>query len=267
MSLKRKRSQERQWEHSDANGVFHSDPIDDRSSTFVGYFSPLIKPKDLQSLGDISSASHKILAWRRESNQQSITGGTKHVTDHDDDGEKYGGKRIERVLQSMQVSGACVVARWYGGVLLGPVRFDHIENCAKGAVKRWQDSVIEEGTKKLKAEMDGHDKEKLVKTLEERDQSIGVLRALAVEKEDKLKWAKAGEEQPGDGVRDGRETNGEPKRSAVDAKSTLDYTVMALEQLKKLEKARDATLSFLLKRIDKAEADLASLDIERPEPP
>jgi hypothetical protein len=36
----------------------------------------------------------------------------------------------------------------------------------------------------------------------------------------------------------------------------MDYSVMTLDRLRALEKARDATLSFLLKRIDKAELEL-----------
>ena len=112
MSQKRKRSPGPQQEPEEQTNVFRSAAIDDRSSKFIGLYSPSLKPKEVQGLQEIASASHKILAWRRESNQQSITGGTKYVTDSDDDGEKYGGKRIAKVLENMQVKGACVVARW-----------------------------------------------------------------------------------------------------------------------------------------------------------
>ena len=255
MSQKRKRSPEQQSDQKGSSAVFRSAPIEDRSSKFVGYFSPSLKPKDLQQLDEFASASHKMLAWRRESNQQAINGSTKYVTDNDDDGEKYGGKKIEKVLQSMQVSGACVVARWYGGVLLGPVRFDHIENCAKEAVKKWQDSVIEEGTKRLKAEVDAHDKEVVVNVLAERDESITVLRTMAAEKEQAVKQAKAAEDDSA-----GLPVSDESKPNALEVRNSPDYAAMPLEQLKKIEKARDATLSFLLKRIDKAEAELKTRD-------
>ncbi|KZT51593.1 hypothetical protein CALCODRAFT_419606, partial [Calocera cornea HHB12733] len=49
-----------------------------------------------------------------------------------DDGEQWGGKRILGIMEKEGVSDALVVvSRWYGGVLLGPVRFTHIEDCAR----------------------------------------------------------------------------------------------------------------------------------------
>ena len=274
MSQKRKRSPER---HSSANddstSIFRSSPIEDRISIFVGYFSPSLKPKQLQSLEEIASASHKMLAWRRASNQQSISGGTKYVSDHDDDGEKYGGKRVEKSLQSMQVVGVCVVARWYGGVLLGPVRFDHIETCAREAIEKWRESEREAHAKKRKAEEDASEMTRLIKVLADRDQSIAVLRSLAAEKEDKLKEARESQkngERDGDGgggqaARD-EKVNARVKQKADEPKPALDYDAVPIDRLKALEKARDATLSFLLKRIDKAEVELATITGENPEP-
>ncbi|KAK3722186.1 hypothetical protein LTR37_002619 [Vermiconidia calcicola] len=258
MSQKRKRLSE-DPANSAQESVFRSAPIEDRSSTFVGLFSPSLKPKELQSLADIASASHKILASRRESNQQVITGGIKYTTDHDDDGEKYGGKKVAKVLEGMQVKGACVVARWYGGVLLGQLRFEHIENCARGAIQKWKASVAEEQSKKRKIEEDASEKARLVRVLAERDQSIVVLRSLAVEKEEQLRQAKASDdvEAQADGAGNPTETaSSEPKQNVSGAKPAIDYSAMPAERLKALEKARDATLSFLLKRIDKAELEL-----------
>ena len=263
MSQKRKRSHERPIEEEARTTIFRSARIEDRSSTFVGLFSPSLKPKDLQNLEEIASASHKILAWRRESNQQSITGGVKYTTDSDDDGEKYGGKKIAKVLDSIQVVGACVVARWYGGVMLGPIRFEHMEQCAVEAVKNWQESVAEERSKKRRAEEDAIAKEKLVKVLAERDQSTSVLRALAAEKEEQVKMAKATpvtEESPNNASSPTKKEASQPlSATSTEVKAKVDYANMTLERLKAMEKARDATLSFLLKRIDKAEADLKAL--------
>jgi putative IMPACT (imprinted ancient) family translation regulator len=264
MSQKRKRSQEPE---QDTPNVYRSAPIEDRSSKFIGYFSPSLKPKELQKLGEIESASHKILASRRESNQQAITGGTKYTTDHDDDGEKYAGKTVAKMLNNMQVVGACVVARWYGGVLLGPVRFEHIQTCAREAIQKWKESVAEEHAKKRKLEQDEADIKRLVGILAERDQSILVLRQLASEKEGKLKTALAvtketngavdGDTEPkAVSVKDQQPTNGKP---------AIDYSTMPLDRLKALEKARDATLSFLLKRIDKAELELVGATGQLPE--
>lgn len=243
MSLKRK--------HPDDNDakaeIYQSAPIEDRSSKFVAYFSPTVKPKELQGLSDIQSASHKILGWRRESNQQSITKATQYVTGSDDDGEKYGGKRIEKVLNLLRIEGACVVARWYGGVMLGPVRFDHIENCVRDAIDQWQRVELEELTKRRKVEKEKEEHALLAKGLAERDQSINVLRTLAIEKEQAAKG-----ETPEAAV----EADTVHARDSLAQKIAVDYHQMPLDRLRVLDKARDATLSFLLKRIDKAEAEV-----------
>ena len=44
--------------------------------------------------------------------------------------------------------------------------------------------------------------------------------------------------------------------------AAINYTTMPLDRLRALDKARDATLSFLLKRINKVEADLKALGDE-----
>ncbi|KAJ2965908.1 hypothetical protein NUW54_g13960 [Trametes sanguinea] len=54
------------------------------------------------------------------------------VSGYDDDGEKYAGGRVLKVMQAEGVIDAVViVSRWYGGEMLGPARFDHIELCAR----------------------------------------------------------------------------------------------------------------------------------------
>ena len=244
MSQKRKRSLEQRGGGSEAAGainVFRSESIKDRASTFIGYFSPSLKPSELQKLEEIASADHKILGWRRESNQQSITGAVRYTVDHDDDGEQYAGKTIEKALENMQVSGACVVARWYGGVLLGPVRFTYIESCAREAIKKYQEAEVERIARERQEEEDAKDFERLVKVLPERDESIQTLRNLAAEKETRIKVARA-------------------TTHTAFANSSADYGTMDADKLRALEKARDATLSFFLKRIYKAEAELAKVE-------
>jgi len=266
MAQKRKHSPDPSPDIAPTDDVFRSEPIDDRSSTFIGYYSPTLPAEELQRLEEFKSASHKILAWRKESNQRSIIGNkTQYDVGHDDDGEKDGGKRVEKVLEMMRVGGACVVARWYGGKMLGPVRFSHMEDCARGAVQKWLDHEAQEQVKRRKVVQDVADKEKLVQALADRDQSITVLRALAVEKEEKVKNEIVG------GVRamtsadgkapEGLEDEKASKRRAPSALATpaVDYSAMVIERLRALDKARDATLSFLLKRIDKADADLKAL--------
>ncbi|KAF2773231.1 ribosomal protein S5 domain 2-like protein [Teratosphaeria nubilosa] len=243
MAQKRKRAPN---DSIDPSTVFKSDPIEDRSSTFIGYFSPTASPRSLQDLPEIRSASHKTLAWRVESKQRALTGKPQYDVDHDDDGEKYGGKKVEKVLESMQVVGACVVARWYGGAMLGPVRFEHMERCAREAVRKWLAREGEERARKRRVEMDAVEKRRLEGVLAKRDESILVLRALAVKKERRVK-------------EDIVAVAGQPSSQIQAPAPVIDYSVMPLDRLKALEKARDATLSFLLKRIDKAEAGLKPL--------
>lgn len=246
MSLKRKHSHD---EDETTPTIFRSAPIEDRQSTFIGYFFPATtkKPKELQNLHEFESASHKIIGWRRESNQQSITKAKQYVLGNDDDGEKYAGKKVEKVLDAMQVIGSCVVARWYGGVMLGPVRFSHIETVAKEAIRAWQEHEAEAKMKKRKVEEEEAEHARLCKSLAERDQSIDVLRELAAKKELEVKQAHS--------QRKVEEPSQTPSSSAT-SKPITDYTVMPIERLRALDKARDATIAFLLKRIDKAEAEL-----------
>ena len=54
------------------------------------------------------------------------------VQDCDDDGEDAAGKRLLHLLQIVDAQNVLVVvSRWYGGVLLGPARFTHINNAAR----------------------------------------------------------------------------------------------------------------------------------------
>lgn len=55
-----------------------------------------------------------------------------------DDGEKYGSDRLLRVLKEEGASDVLVVcSRWYGGTMIGPIRFTHIETCAREAVAEY----------------------------------------------------------------------------------------------------------------------------------
>lgn len=263
MAQKRKHSSDSYAVPTIEPNIYRSSPIEDRDSTFIGLYSPDLAPKELQKLPELKSASHCMLAWRRESNQQSLTSNKQYVAGHDDDGEKYGGKKVENVLVNMKATGACVVARWYGGTMLGQVRFAHIENCASEAVRQWVSHVGEQEAKKRKIEEEVVEKEKLVTALAKRDQSISVLRALAVEKE---KLAKESTEVADAGNVAGpaivvdatRDTVPPPPRKEPGSHTpSIAYDAMSVERLRALDKARDATLAFLLKRIDKAESELA----------
>lgn len=258
-SLKRKQEEEHSGPDAQAiEEVSRSAAIYDRESKFYAIYSPKLKPKDLQALDEIASASHKIVGFRRESNQQSISKAKLYVTGSDDDGEKYAGKKIEKVLEATGVTGACVVARWYGGVMLGPVRFEHIETCTKEAIGRYREQQEERQAKKRKLEEEEVEHSKLSKNLAERDQSIVVLRTLADQKE---KLAKEGVSEEGATA---QLNSSQAGGTGTSAKQEIDYTAMPLQRLRGLAKARDATLSFLLKRIDAAEAASGGSTSEKP---
>lgn len=212
--------------------IFKSSPIEDRSSKFVAFYSPTLSAKELQALTEVKSASHRIAAWRKPSTQRALNSQRLVETGHDDDGEKYGGKALEKVLIETDVEGAVVVARWYGGVMLGPVRFDHIKNSARDAIMQWSQER-ERSAKKAKVREDEAEKERLIQALPERDQSITVLRELLADKSQQPSSAPSG------------------KRTPV---TTPDYSTLPLATLEKLEQVRDATIGWILKQIDKAES-------------
>jgi hypothetical protein len=245
--------------------IFTSEPIVDRQSTFIAYYSPTIAPKSLQSLPEAKGASHRILAWRSPSRQQTLTPARPILdTGHDDDGEQWAGKKLETLMEQMDVQGTVVVARWYGGVLLGPVRFKHIEDCAKEAVNLWRNP--HQGSKKQRIDMPQSSdqtssqlqtsipvmrpeelqrkKQELIRTLHRRDESVTTLRALLDEKKGLLQ----------------RTLKSQPSSSAGPTSSParkLDYESMTYARLLALEQARDASLAFLLKEIDRVEKEYA----------
>ena len=169
-------------------------------------------------------------AWRKPSKQRSLNSQPIFETGHEDDGENYGGKNLEKVLNSKNVSGAVVVARWYGGVMLGPVRFDHIRNCASDAIAQWAEES-ERAAKRAKTQAD---KERLTQVLPERDLSITVLRGLLAEKKGMAQTASQ------------EAIQGSPARA-------MDYATMELPVLERLEQVRDKTIGWILEQIEKAE--------------
>ncbi|KAF3901410.1 hypothetical protein AA313_de0207986 [Arthrobotrys entomopaga] len=240
-----------------SSALYVSKTIEDRASTFTAYFSPTAPSRQLQSHPDFATASHRILAWRKPSaSQKTLTGFPTFNAGADDDGEIFAGKKLLRLLDDYKVEGSIVVARWYGGKLLGPVRFQHIETVAKEAIRAYLADKNGEGSaasgeaaKKIKVskEDDKKEKEDLVEELQNRDESIVVLRDLLDQKMGKTNNdAEAGKSsQKDDGTAKTR---------------TIDYASMPLERLRQLDKARDNTIAFLLKKIDQIENQQTSLD-------
>ncbi|KAF7504501.1 hypothetical protein GJ744_002121 [Endocarpon pusillum] len=235
--------------------TFCSNTIKDRSSTFVAIFSPSAPAPTLQANPDFATATHRVAAWRKPSAQRTLFTVKRPLFDmgHDDDGEQYAGKRLEKVLSEMSAEGVVVVARWYGGILLGPVRFTHIEKCAREAIEKWKASVTAvqqepdhpaAAQKRKIEEDDAKRKSTLVSVLEERDHSISALRGLLREKTEEVCAIESE-----DMVLTSKDGNVTPDKA-------VDYSAMPLQALERLEKARDASISWILKEIDKVEERL-----------
>jgi Uncharacterized protein family UPF0029 len=177
------------------------------------------------------------------------------------------------VLEEENVVGAVVVARCYGGVMLGPARFRWIEQVAREAVHRFKEADKEvqrqqsEGGggdgrgKRVKVSDDSRgvvaatvgtastmlsggipkERQTLIKELKDRDQNIIVLRNLLEEKRVRL---------------NGLGSSPKP----VSPMKIVDYDSMPLSRLQALDKARDASVAFLLKELDKVDKEQAEED-------
>jgi hypothetical protein len=220
--------------------IYRSSTIQEQTSTFAAVFSPNLSAKVLQTLPEFRTATHKIAAWRKPSRQKSLVPESRTLYDsgHDDDGEKWAGGRLSNVLRDTETEGVVVVARWYGGQNIGPIRFTHIENCAKEAIWKWKvdDTKIkeEQATKKQRIDEEAK-REELVKNLQERDYNIFALRKLLSQKKAKLQ-----EDEP----------------APPTPQKMQDYSKMTMAALSRVDKARDATIAFILKQIDKIDEEL-----------
>ena len=112
--------------------IIHGEPFTDRRSTFQAHLASITCVSDVKIVKTalmenrkISNATHNIVAYR------IISNGTV-LQDCDDDGETAAGGRLLHLLQILDVKNVImVVSRWYGGILLGPDRFKHINNVAR----------------------------------------------------------------------------------------------------------------------------------------
>lgn len=130
--------------------IVSGEPITDRKSTFQAHLARISSPQEANWVLDtllqdkrIARATHNISAWRivRQEGDRRIV-----LADNDDDGEEAAGGRLAALLEIKDVSGVIVVvSRWWGGILLGPVRFQHINNCALRLME--QQGIVAPGRK------------------------------------------------------------------------------------------------------------------------
>ncbi|EJF56820.1 ribosomal protein S5 domain 2-like protein [Dichomitus squalens LYAD-421 SS1] len=135
-----------------------SQEIRDRASLFVGTIFPASTPEDARRAVNhlkhvvhrARPATHEIAAWRcmvLKPGKSGLGGPDDFevVSGADDDGETHAGGRVLKVIQAESVIDAVVVvSRWYGGEMLGPVRFEHIETCAREVCRtfRLKDDMV-----------------------------------------------------------------------------------------------------------------------------
>ncbi|THV05134.1 ribosomal protein S5 domain 2-like protein [Dendrothele bispora CBS 962.96] len=134
--------------------VSTSQEIRDRGSTFVANIFHATTPEAAKAKVDYlrnvthssKRATHEIAAWRC----MVLKGGRTGLDGPDDfelkngfsdDGEQWAGSKILKTMESLAILDAVViVSRWYGGIMLGPVRFSHIETCASEVCRAFKKS-------------------------------------------------------------------------------------------------------------------------------
>ncbi|KAH9174944.1 ribosomal protein S5 domain 2-like protein [Lactarius sanguifluus] len=122
-----------------------STEILDRQSTFVAHIFRAATPQKARSIHSHvrqvlhakRPASHEIMAWRCMVLKEGRTGlrgddDFKIEEGSEDDGEQWAGTHVLKMMRSEAIVDAVViVSRWYGGTMLGPIRFTHIQDCAR----------------------------------------------------------------------------------------------------------------------------------------
>ncbi|XP_037706147.1 protein IMPACT-like [Choloepus didactylus] len=125
---------ENQTEIEELPPIDHGIPITDQRSTFQAHLAPVVCPKQVKMVlaklyenKKIASATHNIYAYRIYCEDKQT-----FLQDCEDDGETAAGGRLLHLMEILNVRNVMVVvSRWYGGILLGPDRFKHINNCAR----------------------------------------------------------------------------------------------------------------------------------------
>ncbi|CAI2188925.1 10678_t:CDS:2 [Funneliformis geosporum] len=110
---------------------FHSSSIIDRKSKFVAHAKKATTKEEAESFwrkiqSTEKGATHNVLAYRIQSSDGSF------IEEYHDDGETYAGNRVLTLLKTLEAKNVVVVVtRWFGGQLLGPIRFEHILKCSR----------------------------------------------------------------------------------------------------------------------------------------
>lgn len=118
--------------------IIHSDPVVAMKSTFIAHLARVSSRAGCEAVVDqlyqdlrIARATHNMRAYRfRDPDSGSL------VCDNDDDGEDAAGGRLAMLLDAMKAEDVIVVVtRFYGGVLMGPLRFKVINDVARQLIE------------------------------------------------------------------------------------------------------------------------------------
>eukprot|EP00887_Chlorella_sp_A99_P002656 scaffold6.g2656.t1 len=121
--------------------IVHGEPFTEKRSTFQAHLAPATSMEQVEAFMEIllhnnkiRQATHNIMAYRIERAASTAAGASaapSFLQDWDDDGEDAAGGRLLHMMQLADCRNVVVVvSRWYGGILLGPARFAHINNAA-----------------------------------------------------------------------------------------------------------------------------------------
>ena len=147
----------------DSPEILHGEPITDRKSTFQAHLVKVSSEQEMENAirelkmnRKVANATHNIVAYRINKKDSSVI-----MQDFDDDGEHNAGSRLLHLLQILNVQNyVIIVSRWYGGILLGPDRFKHINNCARSLLKTAK-VIQDHSTKIAQHNKEGKNKRKM----------------------------------------------------------------------------------------------------------
>ena len=100
----------------------------EKASSFVAYAACV------QNVTEVRNAYYKAKQLSPDADHIMVSYAIKHHSGHHDDSEHGASKRLLSILQDRNARNMAVfVARYYGGLHLGPKRFVYIEKAAKEA--------------------------------------------------------------------------------------------------------------------------------------
>ncbi|KAI0035456.1 ribosomal protein S5 domain 2-type protein [Vararia minispora EC-137] len=245
--------------HPPPECVATSSEITDRESVFVAHIFPASSPVRARAaqahlkrvVHAKKPATHEMYAYRCMVLKKGRDGlgedDFEVVEGSEDDREQWAGPRILKIMRSEAVMDAIVVvSRWYGGVMLGPIRFTHIEDCTREVCKAFR----------VRDEMND-----CITALRAYDDSLAKLRT---ELED-LRKMNADEASSSPDVPEKatvRDCADEPPAKKRRLEPSQDYTALSrsadLVKARRLINARESAMKAVQKLIDKTKTGNAA---------